>query len=77
MLKPITDSNQLCLHTITTKPWSLQEALDNYAEKNVAGISVWQNAVEEMGAVKAGELILQYPIEVVSYVRGGFFLPRN
>lgn len=64
---------QLCLHTITTKPWSLQEALDHYSEKKVGGISVWQDAIKELGAVKAGQLLQQYPIEVVSYVRGGFF----
>lgn len=64
---------KLCIHTITTKPWSLEEALDQYASNEVPGISVWQNAVLPMGAVKAGELIGKYPVEVVSYVRGGFF----
>ena len=39
----------------------------------LSSISIWQDAVAEMGAIKAGELIRQYPIEVVSYVRGGFF----
>lgn len=76
MASQIIDINKLCLHTITTKPWSLQEALDHYAEKKVGGISVWQNAIEELGAIKAGQLLRQYPIEVVSYVRGGFFPSR-
>lgn len=76
MASQIIDINKLCLHTITTKPWSLQEALDHYAEKKVGGISVWQNAIEELGAIKAGQLLRQYPIEVVSYVRGGFFPGR-
>ena len=73
MPRTITDTRNLCLHTITTKPWSLEEALDHYAQKAIGGISVWQNAIEGMGAQKAGELIRQYPIRVVSYVRGGFF----
>ena len=73
MTKRITDTSQLCIHTITNKPWSLQEALDHYAEKKIGGISVWQDAIKEMGAVKAGDLLGQYSIEVVSYVRGGFF----
>ena len=73
MPKPITDNSKLCIHTITTKPWSLEEALDQYAAQKVGGISVWQNAVEAMTPTKAGSLIQQYPIEVVSYVRGGFF----
>ncbi len=65
--------DQLCVHTITTKPWSLEEALDHYAAENIGGISVWQNAIQAMGPEKAGRLIEGYPIEVVSYVRGGFF----
>ncbi len=64
---------QLCIHTITTKPWQLQEALDNYCKQQVGGISIWQDAVQTIGTAEAGKLIAQYPIEVVSYVRGGFF----
>ena len=63
----------LCIHTITTKPWRLEEALAYYTAKGIGGISVWQDAIQEMGASKAGALIGQYPIKVVSYVRGGFF----
>jgi len=70
---PKKDLSQLCLHSITTKPWSLEEALDKYCEKGIGGISVWQNAIEKQGAKKAGKLLESYPIEVVSYVRGGFF----
>lgn len=72
-MSKIKDTSRLCVHTITTKPWGLEEALDNYCKNGVAGISVWQNAIEKMGAKKAGKLIKSYPIEVVSYVRGGFF----
>lgn len=67
------DPQKLCVHTITTKTWSLEEALDQYLAHGVKGISVWQNAIEQMGAKKAGELLASYAIEVVSYVRGGFF----
>ncbi|MEL6254707.1 MAG: sugar phosphate isomerase/epimerase family protein [Bacteroidota bacterium] len=67
------DPQKLCVHTITTKPWPLEEALDQYASHGINGISVWQNAIEKMGAKKAGELLSTYKIEVVSYVRGGFF----
>lgn len=67
------DPSKLCVHTITTKPWSLSQALDAYTARGIKGISVWQNAIEEMGAQKAGDLLKSYPLEVVSYVRGGFF----
>lgn len=48
-------------------------ALDKYAAKGIGGISIWENAIAEMGAVKAGELLSSYAIQIVSYVRGGFF----
>lgn len=65
--------NRLCIHTITTKPWTLEEALGYYSEAGVSGISVWQDAVEPLGAKAAGRLLRESPLEVVSYVRGGFF----
>ena len=67
------DLNKLCLHTITTKPWSLEEAIDKYSAAGVNGISVWEDAIKPMGAQKAGEMLAQSDLEVVSYVRGGFF----
>ena len=67
------DPQKLCIHTITTKPWTLEKALDRYAAHGIKGISVWQNAIEQMGPQKAGELLNSYDMEVVSYVRGGFF----
>jgi sugar phosphate isomerase/epimerase len=76
MSEPIKDFSKLCIHTITTKPWKLETALEKYAEHGVKGISVWQNVVEEYGATKVGEMIASYPIDVVSYVRGGF-LPSH
>lgn len=65
--------SQLCVHTITTKPWRFEEALDQYCKRGIKGISVWQNVVEDLGIKKTAELLNSYPIDVVSYVRGGFF----
>jgi sugar phosphate isomerase/epimerase len=65
--------DKCCVHTITTKPWGLAEAVENYAAAGIKGISVWQNAIEGMGPHRAGELIRSAGLDVVSYVRGGFF----
>ncbi len=65
--------DRCCVHTITTKSWSLQEAVDNYAAAGIKGISVWQNAIEGIGPHQAGEIIRKAGLEIVSYVRGGFF----
>ena len=67
----------LAIHTITTKPWPLETALDKYAAKGIGGISVWEDAIKPMGAVRAGELIQESGLRVVSYVRGGFFPSRQ
>ncbi len=65
--------DRLCIHTITNKPWTFEELLDQYASAGVGGVSIWQNAIEDMGANKAATLLEDYSIQVVSYVRGGFF----
>jgi sugar phosphate isomerase/epimerase len=67
------DLSKLCIHTITTKPWNLSEAVDKYAEKGVSGVSVWEDWIEGRDAFKSGKLIKEKGLEVVSYVRGGFF----
>ena len=65
--------DRCCIHTITTKPWGLSEAVENYAAAGVKGISVWQNDTEGIGPLRAGEIIRAAGLEIVSYVRGGFF----
>ncbi|HZJ21485.1 MAG TPA: sugar phosphate isomerase/epimerase family protein [Pricia sp.] len=69
----MSDLSKLCIHTITTKPWKLSEAVDHYAKAGVKGISVWQDSAQELGPAKSGNLIRENGMEVVSYVRGGFF----
>jgi sugar phosphate isomerase/epimerase len=72
---PITDSSRLCLHTITTKPWPLAVAAKNYAAAGIKGITVWRDAARNHpdGIKAAGHLCRGEGLEIVSYVRGGFF----
>lgn len=69
---PITDLSKLCIHTITTKPWSLAEAVEKYAARGITGISVWRQWLDEDPA-RSGKLLKAAGMEVVSLVRGGFF----
>jgi sugar phosphate isomerase/epimerase len=73
MPKTITDHFKLCLHTMTTKPWSLREAIDGYARAGVPGITVWRQHVEPYGAAEAGKMLRGSGLHVVSLCRGGFF----
>ena len=65
--------SRLCLHTITTKPWPIEEAISKYAEAGVQGISIWQQALEGRSFELVRKQISDAGLQVVSYVRGGFF----
>jgi sugar phosphate isomerase/epimerase len=70
---PLTDFSRLCVHTITTRGWELEEAVDQYARAGVPGITVWRQWLEEYDPQKAGERIRAAGLQVVSLCRGGFF----
>jgi sugar phosphate isomerase/epimerase len=69
----ITDLSKLCIHTITTKPWTLEKAVEKYSKKGIKGISVWRQWLEEHGPEASGKILKDAGMEVVSLVRGGFF----
>ena len=72
-MTPITDLSKLCIHTITNKPWSIEQAAKAYAQNGVGGITVWRNVLEghDLGAVR--RLLVDSGLTVVSLCRGGFF----
>jgi len=70
---PLTELSRLCIHTITTKPWSLEEAVKNYSAVGVRGITVWRDALSGRDIRKTGDLLRQNGLSVVSLCRGGFF----
>ena len=71
--QPLTDFSRLCVHTITTKPWSIEEATDRYAAAGVNGITVWRQWLDGRDIATAGEALRAAGIEIVSLCRGGFF----
>jgi sugar phosphate isomerase/epimerase len=74
---PLTDLSRLCIHTITTKPWGIEDAAKNYASNGVSGITVWRDALNGRNIKKTGEMIRQHGLSVVSLCRGGFFPGRE
>lgn len=72
---PIKDLSRLCLHTVTTKPWPLATAAKKYAAAGIGGITIWRDAAQQHpdGPKAAGQLCRDEGLEIVSYVRGGFF----
>lgn len=73
MSKEHTDLSRLCIHTITTKPWAIEEAAKNYSAAGVKGITVWRDALEGRNTRQTGQMLREHDLEIVSLCRGGFF----
>jgi sugar phosphate isomerase/epimerase len=71
--KQLTDLSQLCIHTITTKPWNIEEAAKNYSAEGVKGITVWRDALANRDIRQTGRLLRDHGLNIVSLCRGGFF----
>ena len=71
----ISGLDNLCIHTITTKSWNLETAARKYAATGVSGMSIWLDAARGFkGAMsEAGQMVRDEGLDIVSYVRGGFF----
>lgn len=72
-IKPIEGLSRLCIHTITTKPWAVEEAARHFSSAGVKGITVWRDALEGRNVRQTGQLIRDEGLEIVSLCRGGFF----
>jgi sugar phosphate isomerase/epimerase len=58
---------------MTTKPWSIEEAVPRYSAAGVKGISVWRQALAGHDASQTGRMIREHGLSTVSLCRGGFF----
>jgi len=67
-------AEKLCIHTATTRPLSIELAVDAYADAGVAGITVWRDALSGRDPVAAGRRIRGAGLTVAALVRGGFFV---
>ena len=71
------DISKLCIHTITTRDWAIETAVEKYLERGIKGISVWRNYIESKDLQKTRSLFEDNQMRVVSLVRGGFFTGLN
>jgi sugar phosphate isomerase/epimerase len=67
------DLSRLAIHTITTKPWSVEEACEQYASQGISGISVWTEAIAGRNPADIRRLVNAAGLEIPALVRGGFF----
>lgn len=73
MASIIKDLSKLCVHTLTTKPWGMEDCVKNYSKAGINGITIWRNVLENKNLKDVKQLLDDYGMTVVSLCRGGFF----
>src|SRR5688572_16968171 len=73
MAQELTDLSKLCVHTITTKPWAIEKAAQEFSAAGIGGITVWRDALAGRDIKQTGNMLRDLNLEVVSLCRGGFF----
>ena len=73
MANQIKDLSKLCVHTITTKPWAIEQSAEEFGKAGIGGISVWRDTLEGRDIAKTGDILRANGLEIISLVRGGFF----
>ena len=72
-LRPVETLRGYAVHTVTTKPWPLETAIDAYARAGFGGISIWRDTVADRDPVTVRRRLRDAGLTGVSLVRGGFF----
>lgn len=67
------DLDRLSLNQITTKSWTLPEAVDGCARWGLGWIGLWRDQVAAVGLDEAVGLLRRAGLAVSSLCRGGFF----
>lgn len=73
MASKINNTDNLCIHTITTKPWSIGECVEHYSASGVKGITIWRQALKDHHPRTVKSMIEDAGLQAVSLCRGGFF----
>lgn len=53
----MADLSRFAINQITTRDWTLEQAVDGYARRGVAGIGVWVNYLDAYGVAQGARLI--------------------
>jgi sugar phosphate isomerase/epimerase len=73
MPSEIRDLSRLCLHTITTRPWGIEDCIRNYSESGIHAVTLWRNVLANKNLCTIRTMLGDYGMKVVSLCRGGFF----
>ncbi|MCK5756129.1 MAG: sugar phosphate isomerase/epimerase [Mycobacterium sp.] len=64
--------DRLSLNTMTTKGWTLREAVEATASAGLPAIGVWRDRVAEAGVDEAAKILRDNGLRVSTLCRGGF-----
>ena len=76
-VKHSSQMDRLAINHITTRRWSLQEAIVGYAGLGVRGIGIWPDAAKAFGIVQTRQLLRQHGMLVSGYCCGNMFTART
>ncbi|MFI0988582.1 hypothetical protein [Streptomyces exfoliatus] len=68
----MTGLERLSLNQITTKRWSLPEAVQGCVDAGIPAIGLWRDKVAGTGFAEAAKLVRDAGLAVSSLCRGGF-----
>lgn len=74
MADKLQSTARLCVHTMTTRPLNLEQAVEAYAAQDIKHITVWREHLEPYGAEEAARIVKAAGLKVTSLCRGGFFV---
>ncbi|MEP7257828.1 MAG: sugar phosphate isomerase/epimerase, partial [Flavitalea sp.] len=77
MASEITGLSNLCVHTITLKPWSIEQTAEALAANGIGGITVWRDALTGRNISSTGNRLRELGLNIISLCRGGFFPALN
>ncbi|MER8185747.1 sugar phosphate isomerase/epimerase [Kitasatospora sp. NPDC094015] len=69
---PEPPTARLSLNQITTKHWTLPQAVRGCVEAGIPAIGLWRDKVAEVGTARAAKLVREAGLRVSSLCRGGF-----
>jgi sugar phosphate isomerase/epimerase len=67
------DLSKLAIHTITTKPWDIETAINKYSVAGIHNITIWRQYLEDKNLNEIKKILDEKKMRIVSLCRGGFF----
>ncbi len=65
--------SRLCIHSVTTKPWSTEVCIQQFSRAGAGGITLWRYNLEGRDPADVGRQARDAGLDIVSLCRGGFF----